>query len=128
MKVTLYCAALLVLFGCNPSQPTSVQMTSFKVLDQNKFEMCFNKEVEGIYSIVIKTKAGKEVKRAGRMMGEGKKCFQDLKMQHSTSSYTTAQTRFYQDSLINQNISSVKWNITRRYYEEPYAEGEYLIK
>ncbi|KAA6430619.1 hypothetical protein FOE74_19280 [Rufibacter glacialis] len=88
--------------------------------------MCFTDDVEGIYALVIKTKSGQEIKKAGRLTQENQNCFQELKMQHAADSYTTAQTRFYQDSLVNQNIASVKWMISRRYYEEPMAEGEFV--
>ncbi len=101
-------------------------MTSFKVLDQKSFEMCFSQEVSGIYTLVIKMKSGKEIKKAGRLLEEDQACFTDLKMQHSVSSYTTAQKQFYADSLVNENIASIKWTVSRRYYEEPLGEGELL--
>jgi hypothetical protein len=126
MKVKLL--GFLLLFGCTNRQDASIKMTSFKVLDQKSFEMCFNKEVSGIYALVIQTKSGREIKRAGRFTGEGQSCLKELKMQHSAASYTTAQKNFYADSLVNENIASVTWTVSRRYYEEPYAQGEFQKK
>ncbi|WP_161486710.1 hypothetical protein [Rufibacter roseus] len=98
-------------------------MISFKVVDQNTFEMCFDQEVEGLYSLVITTKSGKEIKRAGQLEPAGASCFQEEKRQFSLDSYTDAQRQFLSDSLTNENIASVKWVISRRHYESPTAEG-----
>jgi len=87
--------------------------------------MCFNQEVEGLYALVIKTRAGKEIKRAGQLLPVGATCFQELKTQHGPSSYSPEQVRFYADSLVDGNIVSVKWTISRRYYEAPSAKGEF---
>ncbi|WP_190300513.1 hypothetical protein [Rufibacter hautae] len=129
MKIKLLAfVSVLFLLGCSGGIDSSIQMTSFKVVNQKSFEMCFTREVEGIYSMVIKTKQGKEIKKAGRLVGGGRKCFTELKMQHAASAYNTAQTSFYTDTLVTENIASIKWNISRRYYEEPFAEGEFLNK
>ncbi|WP_210485821.1 hypothetical protein [Rufibacter aurantiacus] len=129
MKIKLLSfLGVLFLLGCSNGQDSSVQMTSFKVVNQKSFEMCFSGKVEGLYSLVIKTKQGKEIKKAGQLQGADRKCFTELKMQHAATSYNTSQTRFYTDSLVTSNISSVKWNIARRYYEEPFAEGEFQVK
>lgn len=103
-------------------------MESFKVLNQQSFEMCFSDEVEGLYNLVITTKSGKEIKRAGRLSPAGATCFTQAKMEHGPTSYSDTETKFYADTLINDNIVSVSWAISRRYYEAPLSEGVFQMK
>ncbi len=87
--------------------------------------MCFTSNVEGLYALVITTKSGTEIKRAGSLTPAGATCFTQTKMEHGRSSYTDAQARFYADSLVNDNIATVEWAISRRYYEPPSDQGTF---
>lgn len=121
---------LLILIACKAEKKKVVEMTSFNVIDERDFVMCFNQSVEGYFALVIKTKSGKHIKKEGILVVPQKRgnevCFKEQKMQFSFRAYDENQKIFYRDSIVNENLGLVEWKIYKdNLGEKIVAEGKY---
>lgn len=120
----------LFIMSCSSKQSGTLKMVSFDVVSDSDFEMCFNEKYEGNYKVIFVTKSGKEISKEGSLiLSEDKEanfCSKNQKMQYSFRAYDATDTKFYKDSLTNENISFIKWELYDQDYQKPYAKGEFI--